>query len=96
MYSLGMTLTNLISSVPDGVLLLFSSYSMMDSLQENWKTCGVWNRLNSLKVGDFIPIGQQNSKGIQDKLFVCLKVNLSKLVSIIGLLASVCRASRKR
>lgn len=46
-----MTLTNLISSIPDGVLLLFASYAMMQNLKEAWESeNGIWTRLSSLKV----------------------------------------------
>ncbi|KAK6621459.1 hypothetical protein RUM44_001266 [Polyplax serrata] len=49
-FSLGMTLTNLVASIPDGVLLLFSSYSMMLYLKESWESdLGIWTRLNFLK-----------------------------------------------
>lgn len=49
-HSLGNTLTNLISSIPDGVLLLFASYAMMENLKDEWESIGVWTRLESLKV----------------------------------------------
>lgn len=50
-FSLGMTLTNLISSIPDGVLMLFGSYVMLEKLKEAWESnIGIWSRLNNLKV----------------------------------------------
>eukprot|EP00775_Hariotina_reticulata_P010851 gene10851-11005_t len=44
-----MQFAEVVSSVPDGVLLFLPSYSLMDKLRERWTATGVWNQLQQLK-----------------------------------------------
>ena len=50
MFSLGVSLTNLARTIPHGMLIFFPSYTVMNSLVEHWKSNGIYENLNSMKV----------------------------------------------
>jgi len=51
--SLGNTVVNLSRIIPNGLLVFFPSYPVMDMVIAKWQECGIWNRL-SVNKGLFI------------------------------------------
>lgn len=62
---LGNTLVVLATMIPDGVLVFFSSYSVMQSCLGHWKQCGVWERLGKHKHALVV---EQRGNGGEDHL----------------------------
>lgn len=48
--SLGQLITNLIRVIPDGVLIFFPSYPIMQKCQQYWQESGIWDEINKTKV----------------------------------------------
>nr|XP_047125665.1 regulator of telomere elongation helicase 1 isoform X2 [Hydra vulgaris]XP_047125666.1 regulator of telomere elongation helicase 1 isoform X2 [Hydra vulgaris] len=47
--SLGNTIVNLSRIIPDGLLVFFPSYPVMDMVLAKWQECGIWNRIATNK-----------------------------------------------
>lgn len=58
--ALGAALEEICKVVPNGTLIFFPSYKLMDKLCNRWKTTGQWNRLNSQKTVFVEPRGNQD------------------------------------
>lgn len=52
--SLGMTIINISRQIPNGLLIFFSSYSLLAKCQRCWVKSGNWIRLNELKVSTVV------------------------------------------
>jgi Rad3-related DNA helicase len=46
---LGETIVDIIKHVPDGVLLFFSSYAIMEESINRWNKSNIWSKLNEIK-----------------------------------------------
>ncbi|GLJ31258.1 hypothetical protein SUGI_0626920 [Cryptomeria japonica] len=58
--ALGAVLEEICKIVPDGTLIFFPSYKLMDKLCNRWKATGQWIRLNSQKTIFVEPRGNQD------------------------------------
>lgn len=47
--SLGHSIINIIRVVPNGVLIFFPSYSLMNSSREFWQASGLWTKIEAIK-----------------------------------------------
>ncbi|XP_044256116.1 regulator of telomere elongation helicase 1 homolog [Tribolium madens] len=47
--SLGLVISNLIRVIPDGVLIFFPSYIIMQKTIEHWQDDGIWDSINRIK-----------------------------------------------
>lgn len=47
--ALGKTIFDLCRLIPDGVLIFFPSYSLLDRVSARWKVTGVWSKLKQIK-----------------------------------------------
>ncbi|KAH9292143.1 hypothetical protein KI387_042666, partial [Taxus chinensis] len=47
--ALGAALEEICKVIPNGTLIFFPSYKLMDKLCNRWKATGQWTRLNSQK-----------------------------------------------
>ena len=47
--SVGLAILQLIQIIPDGTLVFFPSYALMDRLVERWRHTGLFDRLNHYK-----------------------------------------------
>lgn len=48
--SLGMAIFNISRQIPNGLLVFFPSYALMNKCMETWQQTGVWDNMNDLKV----------------------------------------------
>lgn len=51
--SLGRTILNIVRFIPDGLLIFFPSYPIMQRFQEFWQANGIWSSLHQQKVINF-------------------------------------------
>lgn len=58
--SLGNTVINMSRIIPNGVLIFFPSYGVMDMVIAKWQSCGIWDRLGIDK-GLFIEPRRKNA-----------------------------------
>lgn len=49
--SVGRSLVNLIRVIPNGVLIFFPSYPLMQKFHQQWQNEGIWSNINDQKVG---------------------------------------------
>jgi chromosome transmission fidelity protein 1 len=49
MNELGQILTNLVTLVPDGIVVFFPSYSFLNAVRAKWKETGILDRLGLKK-----------------------------------------------
>ncbi|XP_022905755.2 regulator of telomere elongation helicase 1 homolog [Onthophagus taurus] len=47
--SLGRTILNVIRLIPDGVLIFFPSYPILQKCQDHWQREGIWSDINAIK-----------------------------------------------
>lgn len=47
--SLGNSLTEIAKLVPNGMLVFFPSYSVMDHCVQHWQSCGIWTQMTRFK-----------------------------------------------
>jgi regulator of telomere elongation helicase 1 len=47
--SMGLTIQGISRITPHGVLVFFSSYSLMEKCHEKWESCGIWKDLSDIK-----------------------------------------------
>ncbi|KAI5067198.1 hypothetical protein GOP47_0017726 [Adiantum capillus-veneris] len=59
--ALGKTLEELFKATPDGALVFFPSYKLLDKLCDRWKATGQWNQLYELKQLFIEPRGQMET-----------------------------------
>ena len=85
--SLGNTIVNVARIIPNGLLVFFPSYAVMDIIISKWQECGIWDRLSTSK-GLFI---EPRRKGILNETMAQYyeKVNDPKLKG--ALFFAVCR-----
>lgn len=81
---LGATVKRLAGSVPDGVLLAFSSYGMKDSILESWRQLGLLEEIAREKPVFEEPKGSNETKQIMEQYNAALKGSGA-------ILAAVCR-----
>lgn len=48
--SLGRTIVNFARIIPEGLLVFFPSYTVLNQCKEHWEGSGVWNQINCIKV----------------------------------------------
>eukprot|EP00435_Cladocopium_sp_Y103_P062667 s753_g24.t1 len=82
---LGATVKRLAGSVPDGLLLAFSSYSMKDSILEAWRQQGILQDISTEKPVFEEPKGNHETKQMMEKY------NGALAGSAGAILAAVCR-----
>lgn len=47
--SLGRTILSLCRVIPDGMLIFFTSYKVLNLCRESWDACGLWSQIQSEK-----------------------------------------------
>lgn len=48
-HSMGMTIKTIAQFTPNGLLVFFPSYTVMNKMQETWQQTGLWNTINEVK-----------------------------------------------
>lgn len=48
--SLGRTIVNFARIIPEGLLVFFASYSVLNQCKAHWEETGIWNQIFSIKV----------------------------------------------
>lgn len=47
--SLGSTILSLCTVIPDGLLIFFTSYKVLNSCKESWQDSGIWSQIQQVK-----------------------------------------------
>jgi regulator of telomere elongation helicase 1 len=47
--SVGLTIQGISKVTPNGILVFFSSYTIMDKCHKTWEDCGIWNTMQQIK-----------------------------------------------
>jgi regulator of telomere elongation helicase 1 len=46
MNALGISIVSISENVPDGMLVFFPSYAVMETCTEFWRNCGIWDNVS--------------------------------------------------
>ncbi|XP_071452899.1 regulator of telomere elongation helicase 1 homolog [Hetaerina americana] len=71
--SLGQTIVNFSRIVPDGLLIFFPSYPMMNSCRDNWQESGIWSRIQEKKPIFVEPQGKDGLNSAMNEFYAKIK-----------------------
>lgn len=67
--SLGRTIANFARIIPEGLLVFFPSYTVLNQCKEHWEQSGIWNQIFSQKEIFVEPQGKRQLKEVMDNYY---------------------------
>lgn len=70
--SLGRTIANFARVLPEGLLVFFPSYSVLNQCKDHWEASGIWNQIFSHKEIFVEPQGKRDLKDVMNNYYACI------------------------
>ncbi|XP_046394978.1 regulator of telomere elongation helicase 1 homolog [Ischnura elegans] len=71
--SLGQTIVNFSRIVPDGLLIFFPSYPLMNACRDSWQESGIWSRIQEKKPIFVEPQGKEGLNSAMNEYYAKIK-----------------------